>query len=131
MKVRPFLIFPALHLVAILSAWADDFAIAPDGNFLIDGEAYFGHTRASHRAKVLLQYARGFNATYYFKWDRRLDNPAFRTPDGPSRMAETFPYMALNPAATPPEAFAGMLDAKREIADVEKLFNPRGRGRPC
>ena len=99
-----------------------------DGKPIIDGEAYFGHTRASHRAKVLLQYSRGFNATYYFKWDRRLDDPAFRTPDGPSRMAETFPYMALNPAATPPEAFAGMLDAKREIADVEDLFNPRERG---
>ena len=32
-----------------------------NGKPIIDGETYFGHTRASHRAKVLLQYARGFN----------------------------------------------------------------------
>lgn len=99
-----------------------------DGKPIIDGETYLGHTRASHRAKILLEYARGYNAFYYFKWDRRLDDPAFRTPDGPQRMAETFPYMALNPVATPPEAFSGMLDAKREIAAVEDLFNPRERG---
>ena len=99
-----------------------------DGKPIIDGETYFGHTRASHRAKVLLQYARGFNASYYFKWDRRLNDPDFAGPGGDERKAERFPYMALNPAATPASAFAGMLDAKSGIAAVHDIFAPRERG---
>ena len=101
-----------------------------DGKPIVDGETYFGHTRASHRAKALLQYARAFDASYYFKWDRRLDDPRFAGPDGDARKAETFPYIALNPAATPASAFAGLLDAKAEIARVNDLFAPRERGIP-
>ena len=99
-----------------------------DGKPIIDGETYFGHTRASHRAKVLLQYARGFNASYYFKWDRRLGDPNFTGPGGDERKAERFPYVALNPAATTASAFAGLLDAKSEIAAVRDIFAPRERG---
>ncbi|MBR1837343.1 MAG: beta-galactosidase trimerization domain-containing protein, partial [Kiritimatiellae bacterium] len=101
-----------------------------DGKPIIDGETYLGHTRASHRAKPLLHYARGLNASYYFKWDRRLDDPRFSGPDGPDRMAETFPYVALNPAATKAEAFEGLRDARREISFVEDVMNPRERGVP-
>ncbi|MBR3087059.1 MAG: beta-galactosidase trimerization domain-containing protein [Kiritimatiellae bacterium] len=101
-----------------------------DGKPIIDGETYLGHTRESHRAKPLLHYSRGLNASYYFKWDRRLDDPRFSGADGPERMAETFPYVALNPAATKASAFAGLLDARREISFVEDVMNPRERGIP-
>lgn len=101
-----------------------------DGKPIIDGETYLGHTRASHRAKILTQYARAFNASYYFKWDRRLDDPNFAGPDGDARKAERFPYIALNPEATPASAFVGMLDAKAEIARIADLFAPREHGIP-
>ena len=98
------------------------------GKPIIDGEAYLGHTRASHRAKILLEWARGFNASYYFKWERRLWDPVLKGENGPARLAEKFPWLALNPASTPTEALAGLMDAKREIMAMEDLFGPRNRG---
>ena len=98
---------------------------------IVDGEAYPGATRASHRARILAEYARGLNGTYYFKWDRRPGSPLWREPDGPKRLAEKFPYCALNPASVPPEAFAGLKDAAHEIESVNDLFTPRDRGVPA
>ena len=98
------------------------------GKPIIDGETYLGHTRASHRAKIIAQWSRGFNASYYFKWERRLWDPVLKGENGPARLAEKFPWLALNPASTPPEALAGLMDAKREIMAMEDLFGPRGRG---
>ena len=98
------------------------------GKPIIDGETYLGHTRASHRAKILLEWARGFNASYYFKWERRLWDPVLKGENGPARLAEKFPWLALNPASTPTEALAGLMDAKREIMIMEDIFGPRDRG---
>ena len=101
-----------------------------DGKPIIDGETYLGHTRSSHRAKILLQWARGFNAFYAFKWDRRLSDPLLKTENGPERLAERFPYLELNPAGVPTEALAGIMDAKRDIVAMQDLFGPRDRGIP-
>ena len=101
-----------------------------DGKPIIDGETYLGHTRASHRAMVLTQWARGINASYYFKWERRLWDPALKQENGFARLAEKFPWMALNPVCTPTEALAGLMDAKRDIAAMEDLFGPRDHGIP-
>ena len=95
---------------------------------IVDGEAYPGSTRASHRARILTEYARGLNGTYYFKWDRRPNSYLWKEKDGPARLAEQFPYCALNPASVPPEAFAGLKDAAGDIASVNDLFTPRNRG---
>jgi hypothetical protein len=96
---------------------------------VLDGEAYMGTTRRSHRARILVEYARGYNATYYFKWGRRARKHAtWKEPDGPKKLAEQFPYECLNSAACPPEAFAGMKDAADDIAAVNDLFTPRDRG---
>lgn len=95
---------------------------------IVDGEAYLGATRSSHRARILKEYARGLNGTYYFKWDRRPNSALWREKDGPERLAEQFPYIVLNPAAVPPEAFAGIKDAAGDIAAVNDLFTPRDRG---
>ncbi len=95
---------------------------------IVDGEAYPGSTRASHRARILTEYARGLNGTYYFKWDRRPNSYLWKEKDGPARLAEQFPYCALNPASVPPEAFAGLKDAAGDIASVNDLFTPRFRG---
>ena len=96
---------------------------------VIEGEAYMGATRTSHRARILVEYARGYNATYYFKWGRRPRKHAtWKEPDGPKKLAEQFPYECLNSAACPPEAFAGMKDAADDIAAVNDLFTPRDRG---
>ncbi len=98
---------------------------------IVDGEAYPGATRASHRARILAEYARGLNGTYYFKWDRRARSVVWKEPDGPARLAEQYPYCALNPASVPPESFAGLKDAARDIAAVNDLFTPRNRGVPA
>ena len=101
-----------------------------DGKPIVDGETYFGRTRASHRAMVLTQWSRGINASYYFKWERRLWDPAMKEENGLVRLAEKFPWLALNPAYTPAEALAGLMDAKRDIAAMEDLFGPRDHGIP-
>lgn len=99
-----------------------------DGKPLIDGETYFRNTRASHRGKLLRHYAMGLNATYYFKWERRLDEVRPFNEDGLKRVFERYPWLGLNPGGTPPEALAGMMDGKRDIAAVEELFGPREHG---
>ena len=101
------------------------------GKPIIDGETYLGHTRASHRAKIVTQWSRGFNASYYFKWERRLWEQKKRGENGAALLAESFPWLALNPACTPAEALAGLMDAKRDIFAMEDLFGPRDRGLPA
>ena len=98
---------------------------------VIDGETYLGHTRESHRAKIVTQWSRGFNASYYFKWERRLWDPVLQEENGAARLAEKFPWLGLHPACTPTEALAGLMDAKREIFAMEDLFGPRERGLPA
>ena len=98
---------------------------------VIDGETYLGHTRESHRAKIVTQWSRGFNASYYFKWERRLWDPTLQEENGAARLAEKFPWLGLHPACTPTEALAGLMDAKREIFAMEDLFGPRERGLPA
>ena len=98
---------------------------------VIDGETYLGHTRESHRAKIVTQWSRGFNASYYFKWERRLWDPTLQEENGAARLAEKFPWLGLHPACTPTEALAGLMDAKREIVAMEDLFGPRERGLPA
>ena len=96
---------------------------------VIDGETYLGSTRESHRAAILREYARGLNASWYYHWGRRSRrHKMWNEPDGPRRVAEILPYECLNPAACPPEAFAGMKDAEAEIAAVNDLFGSRLRG---
>lgn len=110
-------------------AWDALLLLAVAGNRpIVDGEAYPGTTRASHRARILSEYARGLNGTYYFKWDRRATSAIWKEKDAPARLAEQYPYCALNPASVPPEAFAGLKDAARDIAAVNDLFTPRYRG---
>ncbi|MBS1370132.1 MAG: hypothetical protein HPZ91_09280 [Lentisphaeria bacterium] len=99
-----------------------------DGKPIFDGETYLGTTRKSHRDKIWTQYARGFNASYVFKWDRRTHEPVWQKPDGGKRLAEIYPYLMLNPYAVPTEALLGLMDAKREILAVNDLFTPRDRG---
>jgi hypothetical protein len=101
-----------------------------DGKPFIDGETYLGHTRESHRAAILRQFARGMNASYYFKWERRLGEMKAMDEASLQRLADRFPWLGLNPAAVPPEALAGLMDAKRDIAAVQDLFGPRDRGIP-
>ena len=101
------------------------------GKPVIDGETYLGHTRGSHRAKIVTQWSRGFNASYYFKWERRLRDPTLQEENGAARLAEKFPWLGLHPPCTPTEALAGLMDAKREIFAMEDLFGPRERGLPA
>ncbi len=101
------------------------------GKPIIDGETYLGHTRASHRAKIVTQWSRGFNASYYFKWERRLWDQKQRGENGLALLAEAFPWLALNTACTPTEALAGLMDAKRDIFAMQDLFGPRDRGLPA
>lgn len=99
-----------------------------DGKPIVDGETYLGKTRSSHRNMLLTQFARGLNASYFFKWDRRTGDSLWNRPNGGLLLAEKFPYMALNPWAVPAEALLGIMDAKREMFAVDDLFAPRDRG---
>ena len=101
-----------------------------DGKPLVDGETYFRNSRASHRGKLVRHFAMGLDATYYFKWERRLSEVSPRNEEGLARLFERYPWLGLNPAGTPPEALAGLMDGKRDIAAVQDLFGPRGRGIP-
>ena len=123
-----------LYETLLLLAVARDPAVHDPTNRckpVIDGETYLGHTRESHRAKIVTQWSRGFNASYYFKWERRLWDPVLREENGAARLAEKFPWLGLHPACTPTEALAGLMDAKREIVAMEDLFGPRERGLPA
>ena len=101
-----------------------------DGKPLVDGETYFRNSRASHRGKLVRHFAMGLDATYYFKWERRLSEVNPRNEEGLARLFERYPWLGLNPAGTPPGALAGLMDGKRDIAAVQDLFGPRGRGIP-
>ena len=101
-----------------------------DGKPLVDGETYFRNSRATHRGKLVRHFAMGLDATYYFKWERRLSEVNPRNEEGLARLFERYPWLGLNPAGTPPEALAGLMDGKRDIAAVQDLFGPRGRGIP-
>ena len=123
-----------LYETLLLLAVARDPAVHDPTNRckpVIDGETYLGHTRESHRAKIVTQWSRGFNASYYFKWERRLWDPVLQEENGAARLAEKFPWLGLHPACTPTEALAGLMDAKREIFAMEDLFGPRERGLPA
>lgn len=100
-----------------------------DGKPIVDGETYLGRTRKSHRSKLVTQWARGLNASYYFKWERRMREIDKRDPDGSlRRMGERFPWLGLNPWFVPPDELAGIMNAKRDIFAMQDLFAPRMRG---
>ena len=99
-----------------------------DGKPLVDGETYFRNSRASHRGKLVRHFAMGLDATYYFKWERRLDEVRPFDETGLARLFERYPWLGLNPVGTPPGTLAGLMDGKRDIAVVQDLFGPRDRG---
>lgn len=102
-----------------------------DGKPIIDGETYLGRTRESHRSKLVTQWARGLNASYYFKWERRMREIDWRNPEESlRRMAERFPWLGLNPMHVPPAELVGIKNAKRDILAMQDLFGPRLRGIP-
>lgn len=115
-----------------------------DGKPISDGEMYTGKTRSGFRNAFLTQFARGFNASFLFKWDKRSRDwvTEKKGPDGKTvfdveksielakKSAEKFPYNLLNPWAVPTGSLLGIPDAKRDIADVDFLFAPRDRGIP-
>ena len=148
-----------------------------DGKPIMDGEMYAGGSRAGFRIPYMREFARGFNASYIFKWCKRAHDwrTAYqreRNPDGTERRnqyghpvwvyerdadgnavkdasgnsvrkidfsataalakrcAERFGYCVLNPWAARTEWLLGIMDAKRDIADVMDLFAPRDRGVP-
>ncbi|MBR1921926.1 MAG: hypothetical protein IJ829_08015, partial [Kiritimatiellae bacterium] len=78
------------------SLWQDIFLRAvSDGKPIIDGETYLGRTRTSHRAVLLREWARALNASYYFKWERRMGS--VRDEDSLKRLSREFPWLGLNP----------------------------------
>lgn len=101
------------------------------GKPIRDGEAYLGKTVSSHVNTLWLQMARGVNATYVFKWDKRAWDNTWQPRDsaeGGKKVGEQFPYLMLNPFAVPTEALTGIMKAKEEMFKVGKLFFPRNRG---
>lgn len=100
------------------------------GKPILDGETYIGNSRRSIRNKFWLQYARGFNGSFVFKWDRRPFDQFWPKGDeaGGKIVAERFPYLILNPYAMRTSELLGIMEAKQEILKVNELFTPRDRG---
>lgn len=103
------------------------------GKPIFDGETYIGNSRQSIRNKFWIQYARGFNGSFVFKWDRRPFDQFWPKGDeaGGKIVAERFPYLILNPYAMKTRELLGIMDAKQEILKVNELFTPRNRGVPA
>ena len=99
---------------------------------IVDGETYIGTTETSVRNALLCQFARGYNASYTFKWHRR---PRDWARGGDAAAEEPVAkgiaaYNFLNPYAVPTEALVGFRLAKRDALDVADFFVPRDRGVP-
>ena len=103
-----------------------------DGKPIVDGETYVGRSMRSVRNSLIMQFARGFNASYTFKWSRRPqdwarggnaaeEEPLAKKLDG---------YYFLNPYVVPTDALVGFRLAKRDAMDVVDLFGPRDRQSP-
>ena len=103
-----------------------------DGKPIVDGETYIGTTESVARNALLCQFARGYNASYTFKWSRRPrdwvrgGNAAAEEPVAKGVAAYNF----LNPYAVPTESLVGIRLAKRDALDVADFFVPRDRGVP-
>lgn len=103
-----------------------------DGKPIVDGETYLGTSAQSVRNSLVAQFARGFNASYTFKWSRRprdwaRDGDAAKEAPLARKVAV---YNILNPYVFPTEAFVGFRLARREAQAVGDLFLPRDRGTP-
>lgn len=93
------------------------------GKPIHDGEMYIGKKRESVADILWLELIRGGNASYVFKWCKWAKD--WGTPEKGQASARTFPYMVLNPYATPPDALAGIMDFKKEELKVDDIFVPR------
>ena len=103
-------------------------SMAEGGKPVFDGETYLGHSAASMRSNLITQYARGLNASFVFKWDRRPWDPLWKQKDGGQKLAEKFSFLLLNPYCVKPEELRGIRQAKEEILLTSHLFTPRNRG---
>lgn len=109
------------------SLWIDTLLRAvSDGKPIVDGETYLGRTRTSHRNRLILEWARGLNASYYFKWERRMEEVGKE--DDLKRLSKRYPWLGLNPDFVPPQELVGIMNAKRDIFAMQDLFAPRERG---
>jgi hypothetical protein len=99
------------------------------GKPIHDGEAYIGNSRESLMDMLWLQLARGGNAAYLFKWDKRAwdrDWGEDKSAEGGRRVAEKFPYLILDPYAVPTKALTGIMDFEQQMLRVADLLCPRG-----
>ncbi|MBR0460011.1 MAG: beta-galactosidase [Victivallales bacterium] len=103
-------------------------SMAEGGKPVFDGETYLGHSVETMRSNLITQYARGLNASFAFKWDRRPWDPLWKQKDGGKRLADKFSFLLLNPYCVKTEELRGIRQAKEEILLTSHLFTPRNRG---
>ena len=106
-------------------------SMAEGGRPIFDGETYLGRSAKSMRNSLITQYARGLNASFVFKWDRRPWDPLWKQQDGGRKLADKFTWMLLNPYYVKAEELNGIRQAKEEILLTSHLFAPRNRGVPA
>lgn len=96
---------------------------------LHDAEFYGDATANGLVSGYWIQLARGLDASYLFKFDKRGWD--WKNESEGKRKAEEFPYLWLNPYAKSVETIAGIRTFKEEMKKVEALFvgktRPRGR----
>ena len=73
-----------------------------------------------------MEVARGFDASYIFKWDKRAWD--WKDAAAGKANAEKLDYMWLNPYAKPVDLLAGILDFKKELKRAEDIMVKKPRG---
>lgn len=95
---------------------------------LHDGEFYGAGSRAELVNAFWLELARGFDASYIFKWDKRAWD--WKNEEEGKKKAESFSYLWLHPYAKSVDVLGGILDFKNEMKRAEQLLVPRPRYAP-
>jgi hypothetical protein len=96
-----------------------------EGKPVHDGEFYGGENKKNLINGWWLEIARGYSASYLFKWDKRAWD--WKSEEEGKKKAEQYDYLWLNPYCRTPEVISGVMDFKKEFKTVEDLLVPKNR----
>ncbi|MBL8993469.1 MAG: beta-galactosidase, partial [Spirochaetia bacterium] len=96
-----------------------------EGKPIHDGEFYGPNDSKDLVNAWWLEIARGYSASYLFKWDKRAWD--WKDEKEGRKKAEQYDYLWRNPYAKSTSTFPGILTFKKEFKTVEDLIVPKAR----
>lgn len=96
-----------------------------EGKPIHDGEFYGPNDPKDLVNAWWLELARGYSASYLFKWDKRAWD--WKDEKEGRKKAEQYDYLWLNPYAKSVSTFPGIITFKKEFKTVEDLLVPKAR----